>query len=104
MFQSPPTSYAKKTIALPHLELQILHVRSHQIGGNGLHRLRDTAIFLQEKGELVVVGLELLLLQQDHLGRFRNLHSTWAAAMAIGLCHRFPFNDFNGVQGSSTID
>ena len=77
----------------PHLELQILHVRSHQIGGNWLHRLRDTAIFLQEKGELVVVGLELLLLQQDHLGRFRNLHTASAAAIAIGLCHRFPFND-----------
>ena len=48
----------------PHLELQVLHVRSHQVCGNGLDRLCYTAVFLQEEGQLVVVSLELLLLRK----------------------------------------
>mmetsp|Transcript_2860 Transcript_2860/g.7980 ORF Transcript_2860/g.7980 Transcript_2860/m.7980 type:complete len:422 (+) Transcript_2860:3481-4746(+) len=62
----------------PHLELEVLDVRLQEVGHDGLHELRDAPVLLEEVGQLVVVGLELLLLEQHHLGGLRHLDAAHA--------------------------
>mmetsp|Transcript_37397 Transcript_37397/g.96687 ORF Transcript_37397/g.96687 Transcript_37397/m.96687 type:complete len:548 (+) Transcript_37397:9344-10987(+) len=62
----------------PHLELEVLDVGLQQVRDDRLHELGDSPVLLQEVRQLVVVGLELLLLQQHHLGGLGHLDAAHA--------------------------
>ena len=58
-----------------HLALEVVHMGLHEGAGDlgdGLHHL---LVLTHGVGELVEVVLELLLLQEHHLGRVRDLHT-----------------------------
>ena len=56
-----------------HLQFNVLQVWLQQVRHDGLHPGGDPVVFPQHVSELVVIGLQLVLLQHGHFGGLRNL-------------------------------